>query len=298
MLLVVSKYKLNILKLKTSFITNYIGDSIVKYLPRKQKQYPLDDDGLSRMMEDCVCINFIFPFSVFALSIGDPTSPLFFSSWFPPAGQKYVTDYIWLRLILAIVEAFITLFAWTTCTSILLFVANFGVLFTFWCKELHSICANFSKRSFPETIFLYRELQCLVVLFKFCFASQMHVLFVCAFMNQVCVNFGTIKLYNELAFLAWIALPYLAVFGSLNIVTIHNFLASPFERSNDCVLSWLLPSCVGKSSRERQYKLRKRITMSCGSLKLKYGTLKFLRKDDGIEWLDSLIDSTVTALLW
>ncbi len=250
------------------------------------------------MAKETICINFILSFCVFALSIGNPTSPLFLASWFSKGGQNYVNGHIWLRLSLAIVEAYITLFAWTTCSSIILFVSNFCLLFTFWCKELYSTCAHFSKRTFYETVSLYRQLHCLICLFNECFASQMQILFICAFINQVCVNYGAIKLYNELSLLSWVALPYLAVFGAFNIVTTHNFLAKPFERSNECVKSWLLPTCVGKSSNERDYKLRKRIIASCGPFKLKYGSLKFLRKDDGIEWLDSLIDSTVTSLLW
>lgn len=121
-------------------------------------------------MKEGICINFVLAFCVFALSLSDPYSPLFFANWLSLGGQNFVTNHIWIRLMLSVLEGCITLFAWTACTSNILFVSNFCALFTFWCKELHSICANFSKRSFHETVSLYRELQCLASLFNECFA--------------------------------------------------------------------------------------------------------------------------------
>ncbi len=235
---------------------------------------------------------------VFCLSFADPTFILLFVNWFPSGGKFFVTAQIWLCLILSIFEACINLFAWIALISIILFLTNFCVVFTFWCKQLHSKCVNFSKRTFPQRVKLYRELQILTSQFNDCFAHHVQVVIVIAFINLVSDNFGTIKLYNELPYLAWMALPYLSVFGALNIVTVINFLANPFENSTDSIESWRTPCVKGMSGMGKQHKYFKWIILSCNPLKLKYGALKFLRKGDGLEWLDSLIDSTVIVLLW
>ncbi len=72
-----------ILKFNFLFKIAMFSKSTAKFLGRQNQRYPLDNDGLSGMMKEGICINFLLSFCVFALSFSDPLFPLFFANWFP-----------------------------------------------------------------------------------------------------------------------------------------------------------------------------------------------------------------------
>ncbi|CAL8134246.1 unnamed protein product [Orchesella dallaii] len=297
--------------------TTFCNLAHVTYLPHTNRRYPLEDDGLGGMMRMASCINIVFTICVFLLSMGTPTAHPFFANLLP----QDIFEGKWkllIRILFSLFEAYITAFAWTSNTSIILLLPNFALLLKFWCSELQSnsppnqISKSFSKlRELEETIKTYRQLQLLTTQVNECFAAQVGNLFMLAFINQVSVNYGTLRLYSELSIQAWVACPYLTVDGAFNILSVHNLLAMPYESSKKSVHSWRNPKMFkdrrdGKDMIENTAE-RRRITcvkylkvvgLSCCPLKAKYGSLKFVKKDQGIEWVDSLIDSTVTVLLW
>ncbi|CAL8071115.1 unnamed protein product [Orchesella dallaii] len=216
---------------------------MIKYLLHTNRRYPLKNDGLGGMMRMASCISLVFTICVFLLSMGTPTAHPFFANLLPLSVFEGKWELL-IRTLFSTFEAYITAFAWTSNISIILLLPNFAVLFKFWCWELHSnsppnqLSRNFSKlRELEETIKTYRQLQLLTTQFNECFAAQVGNLFMLAFINQVSVNYGTLRLYNELSIEAWVVCPYLTLDGAFNILSMYNLLAMPYESSRKSVES-------------------------------------------------------------
>ncbi|ODM93618.1 Lipase 3 [Orchesella cincta] len=190
--------------------TTFCNLAHVRYLPHTNRRYPLEDDGLNGMMKMASCINVVFTVCVFLLSMGTPTAHPFFANLLPPS--IFMGGWGIARFGFSIFEAYITAFAWTSNTSIVLLLPNFALLLKFWAWELHAnspptqLSKNFSRlRELDETVKTYRQLQLLTTQLNECFAAQVENLFMLAFINQVSVNYGTLRLYNELSIQAWVA---------------------------------------------------------------------------------------------
>lgn len=264
------------------------------------------------MLKGATCIVLIFTLSMFLLSLENPRAHPFFATLIGPELQ--IMNNYSIRVPLAFLEAYITAFAWTSNISIVFLIPNFSLLFKFWSWELRTDAPSLQMsrsdstlRQANNTMITYRQLQLLMGQFNECFSGQVQELFMLAFLNQVSVNYGTLKLYKELPLHIWIACPYLSISGAFNLCTLHDFMATSYETSQKAISSWKLPNAFSKpdsgdnkesSETRRGAKSVRLLYKSSAPLKAKYGSLKFVKKDQGIEWVDSLIDTTVTLLLW
>lgn len=279
---------------------------LVKYL-KVHRRYPLASDGLDGQMKIAVVIVCLFPTGMFFLSMGDLSDPLFFANCLSVDLLNVVKNFLPLRILLSLLEASIALYSWGSNIHNIFFIFTFAIFFKFWCEELNAHCPSgqLSQKGSPlrrleETMRVYRQLQLLMTQFNNAYSDLIKNFCVSAFVNQVCVNYVTVKLRGEVAFLSWLACSYLSIIGAFNVLTAQNAMAFPYETSGDMILSWRIPKAF---KREKQglvatEKYKRCLFTSCPQLKLKYGSFRVMKKDNGIEWVDSLIDSTVTLILW
>lgn len=148
----------------------------------------------------------LFPSAIFYLSMENPTSHLFLANWLPSDYSTILQNSQLLRMMLSVMEAEIAMFAWVSNVQVVFFLFNFSLLFKFWCDELNAKCpknqisqSSSQLRRLEETMKVYRQLQLLMAPFNYTFSNQIKNLIVSAFVNQICINYGTIKLRNELS---------------------------------------------------------------------------------------------------
>lgn len=155
------------------------------------------------------------------------------------------------------------------------------------------ICNHRQRRRRDTLLATYRQLQLLELNFNEVFSTQTFNIFFPAFFNQTAVNYGTIRLYESLSFTAWAFCPYLSFSGAANLFMVQNVLASPYEAS----VATLAKICW-KDADDVDDRVAKRVAKSCPPIRLRYASYKLFTKETAPEYLDSVIDSTVTLLLW
>lgn len=92
---------------------------------------------------------------------------------------------------------------------------------------------------------------------------------------------------------------YLSIDGAFDISTVQNAMAGSHETCARVVIpSWNFPNAFRGNGVNEVISMRytRLICKSCPPLKVKYGSFKIMKRDNGIEWIDSLIDSKVTLL--
>lgn len=155
---------------------------------------------------------------------------------------------------------------------------------------------NFIFQQLPQFSMTYRKLLILSDLYNISYSTHVTGLLTFAFPNQVSVNYGTLCLYSSLPFGSWLGCLYLSLSGAFNLSQLQVLLASPFEVSQTVFESWdKIPGGnrkeISSMKRFRKY-YRKRYP-----LRVKRGNFGIFRKESSIEWLDSLIDKTVSLIL-
>lgn len=260
-----------------------------------------EEEVLRGMMRIASGITILFTACVFLLSLSSPQDPVFFANWIKCPINSSV-----LLIIISGVEACICAMAWVSNISITIQMPSFTLLMQFWASKLDNSkgSRNLHKKwnnrieQLGNTWKMYRQLQVIQAHFNECFSLHVQTLFMLAFVNIICCNYGTVRLYGKIPAVAYTILPYLSVSGAYNICTVHNYLAKPYETSRKSIESWKNVDERFSKATTMQRRLKRRFVRSCASLRMKYGSLKYVTRNQGIEWLDSEIDATLSLLLW
>jgi hypothetical protein len=186
-------------------------------------------------------------------------------------------------------------YSWASNIYGFLLMANPVLLIAWWIRALSNELNQKLSQPF-EFRKMYRQLQYLGDLYNWIFSSQIAGLLSLAFPNQVSVNYGSLRLYNSLSFVSWLACPYLAISGLINLLQLQSLLSLPYIFSQFTIHNVKShPPASFKS--KLGFNHMRRFVRSCPPLKVKRGGMGFFTQESAFEFADSLVDKTVTMIL-
>ncbi|CAL8076265.1 unnamed protein product [Orchesella dallaii] len=257
-------------------------------------KHPLrDEDPVHASLEAGIGLIFMWTISIFIYNLSYPLFPSFLSSYFQASSSSII-----VRLIFSVVEAYIMCFTWTTNIVMIVIMLLTTYSPTFWVAQMgigSKVFENFNRFSM-----MYRELQLLVVQHNECFAGPTSNLLFIAFTNQSATNFGALKLYGKISNGAWATCFYMMLTGMRTLFHLHTMLAAAFLTSDEIKEEWkkILPEEKFRNHSSREKKWFRKFERACPSLKVYQGSYRYFQRDSGIEFVDSVIDKTVSLLMY
>ncbi|CAL8076255.1 unnamed protein product [Orchesella dallaii] len=252
-----------------------------------------EEDPVHVSLEFGIGLILMWTISIFTFNLSEPLFPSLFSSYFETSVSS-----ISVRCGFALLEAYIICFAWNSNIAMLVITQLTTYFATFWVAQLKIDVKN--VRNLNRFAMIHRELQLLVVQYNECFATPTTIILFIAFVSQCATNYGVFQLLGKISNGAWATCFYLMVTGTRNLFHLHTMLAFPYLTSEETKEEWQKNLADGRlwNNFVRDRKWFRKCVRSCPALKIYQGSYRHFQRDSGIEFVDSVIDKTVSVLLY